>query len=183
MKLLTVLLLLFLGACAGQPSKTNYYLLRSYSAVESRQQSTDNPIVLKSVTVASYLDQPGIVLETTRGQIHQARNHLWAEPLRVSLPRFLANETSAALKADIVLDAAPGELNQRQVTVTIDQLHGTADGSAVLLAYWEVTGNNSSQRYQFTESQPLNTDGYNALVGAEKQLLGKLAAAIARSLQ
>jgi uncharacterized lipoprotein YmbA len=122
------------------------------------------------------------VLETENGTLHRARQHLWAEPLRTSLLRFMANEVGAALQAPVAVGTMPQPLPQ--ISIRIDQLHGSKDGTAVLVAYWEYTPLEGAARsYRFARQQALSGDGYAALVAAEKSLLTQLAVTIAAVLE
>ncbi|MCX2982665.1 membrane integrity-associated transporter subunit PqiC [Halieaceae bacterium IMCC14734] len=180
-----LLLSLLIAGCSSQPvTAPEIYLLRSAAAQAPQATALAPPQVgLAAVTVADYLDQPGLVLETDSGTLHRARQHLWAEPLRTSLLRFMANEVGTALQAPV----AVGALVQQelpQISIRIDQLHGSNDGAAVLVAYWEYAAvDGAIQSYRFTRQQALADDGYAALVAAEKSLLIQLAEAIAAALE
>lgn len=186
MKKPLILSVLLISGCASQPpQELTKYLLRTDGPAHSRQLTQQARIGLAGVNVATYIDQPGLVLETESGQIRAARYHQWAEPLRVSLRRFLGAEISSAIGQDIQADLLNVDDWTYRLDVNIDQLHGTADGGAVLVAYWVVTNlveSGTRSRYQFADSQALNNDGYDALASAEKTLLRRLARAIADSL-
>jgi uncharacterized lipoprotein YmbA len=180
--LLILAVAIVLTACSTQPISRTTYLLRSDQALETRPLQRADAVCLGEVTVASYLDQPGLVLEQASGTVHIAQYHQWAEPLRVSLRQFLSTEISVALGADVALSriaATPA----RRIDVTIDKLHGDAQGNAVLVAYWSVNDADSTAEYQFVQSAPLEGAGYVALVAAEKQLLQALAQSIAQGIQ
>ena len=181
MKYLLILPLVFLAACSSQPPQQHSYLLRSSVDLDSRQLSAEPTIGLGTVQVANYIDQPGIVLETASGQVHAAQQHLWAEPLRASLRGFLVTEISAALEQDIS-GSARATTVEKKINVQIDQFHGTPNGSASLVAYWQIVEGSQSRNYQFSEQQTLSTDGYDALVQAQTALLSSLSAAISQSL-
>mgnify|MGYP001954521264 CR=1 FL=1 len=122
------------------------------------------------------------VQETADGQIRPARNHLWAEPVQEGVRAFLAAEISAAYGRDILpLDPlAKGNI----IRVRIDQLHGTLDGHAKLVAYWSLTeGDQTLVAEQFADTLPIGSDGYAALAEAQKSLLGDLARNIAAQLK
>ena len=129
MRIILLLSVLLVG-CSSQPIATpQVYLLRSGIAQEPQAVALAPPqLGLAAVTVADYLDQPGLVLETESGTLHRARQHLWAEPLRTSLLRFMANELGAALQAPVAVGTMPQQLPQ--VSIRIDQLHGSNDGAA-----------------------------------------------------
>ena len=179
---LIILVALLVSGCSSQTVETtNYYLLRSDVKMESGTESASS-IVLGRVEVATYIDQPGLVLGNSGTQIHVARHHQWAEPLRVSLRRFLALEISSMLNAPVAV--AGDKKNATTVNVTVDQLHGNSQGEAILIAFWEViTADGSSEMYRFSDSGRLTRDGYEALVVAEQALLQSLSQQIAQSLQ
>ncbi|MFQ3226005.1 MAG: putative lipoprotein YmbA [Lentimonas sp.] len=173
---------LLISACSTQPISRSTYLLRSDRGLETRAMQATSDLFLGEVMVASYVDQPGLVLEQEAGQIHTAQYHQWAEPLRVSLRQFFNTEISAGLGADLALSRI-GQEHARRVDVKIDQLHGDADGNAVLVAYWSLTQDGKTTEYQYTRRLPLPEAGYEALVAAEKRLLVDFAQSIARDLK
>ena len=182
MKCVSIALLLLLAACSSQPVDTHYYLLRGDHLPESRSLTASGDYALGNVDIAGYIDQPGIALETGGGQIRPALHHQWAEPLHQSARSFLQREISTLLGEDVFpvrMSAAETVLDIR-----IDQLHGTDDGKAVLLAYWWLRrGDEILKPHQFGKSLALKSDGYAALVEAEKALLNSLARQIADTLK
>ena len=179
---LIVLTALLVSGCGSQTVETpNIYLLRSNVDIDSGKESVSG-IVLGRVEVATYIDQPGLVLDKGGAQIHVARHHEWAEPLRLSLRRFLALEISSLLNAPIAVSG--DRENATTINVTVDQLHGNNKGEAVLVAYWEiVTTEGDRNRFRFSDTGRLEQDGYEALVLAEQSLLQKLSQEIAQSLK
>ena len=179
---LIVLALVALAACSTQPAEpTRYYLLRTPVAVTSGQQEFAPAYALGRVEVAAYIDQPGLVQETSGGEIHIARNHQWAEPLRVALRRFLAVGIGAEAGQPVALMATSPEA--ARVDVTIDQLHGNNRGEAVLVAFWEVSSSAGTvTSHQFSERRDLSRDGFTALVEAEEALLQDLTRRIGKTL-
>lgn len=170
-----------LAACSSQPQQTANYLLRADIPATSGKQLAASTVAFNAIRVATYIEQPGLVLATGDGRIHAARNHQWAEPLQVSLRRFLANEVSAASGMDVSATVLPTTASR--INLTVDQLHGDGQGAALLVAYWEVETGAQVSSYQFAQSQTLASDGYDALVRAEEELLRQLAAAIAASIK
>lgn len=172
----------FLVACSGTPVQTQYYLLRSDIEQHSRDLEPSKTFAMGRIVIAPYIEQPGIVLETANGEVRPAMHHQWAEPMQQGLQQFLRIEVSAAVGEDIF----PSELSEGDLLfeVRIDQLHGTAEGDARLVAYWLITRKGEIlSSYQFSESAPLQADGYAALAKAQKGLLSDLAKQIAESLE
>jgi uncharacterized lipoprotein YmbA len=119
MRILIVLAISLLAACASAPPEHSTYLLRSDKGTESKQLSFDSGAYLGGLTLADYIDQPGLVLDQGEGKIHAARHHEWAEPLRVSLRQFLSAEISAQLGRDVPPYKPAGKADQR-LDVSID---------------------------------------------------------------
>lgn len=181
MKLATLLLVVLLIGCAGQPIEPSYYLVRSGHDLESRELNPSKDFSMGNVVIASYIDQPGLILETKDGKIHAAQHHLWAEPVYEAVRNQLMVEISRAKGEDIL----PADLGKTPVIIDIriDQLHGTNRGTARLVAYWWLRRDGTLlTAHQFAEEQALTTDGYKALAGAEQTLLSELAKEIAATL-
>ncbi len=180
MRIIVLTLTVLLAACGSQPQQTSTYLLRSQVGATPGAQVMDSGIALGNIRVANYIDQPGLVLATGDGTISAARNHVWAEPLQVSLRRYLATQTSDASGREIAATASA--TTTVTIDVNVDQLHGNGSGAAILVAYWDVRSEGSSKSFRFSEQQALAGDGYDALVRAQESLLRRLAEAMAGSL-
>jgi uncharacterized lipoprotein YmbA len=178
----SIVLILFITACSSAPVETQYYLLRQEKAPQTRALVASEDFALGKVEIATYIDQPGMVLEVGPGQIHPALHHQWAEPMRQGVRYFLQREISAALGKDLF----PKALSDADtiIEIRVDQLHGTSDGQAVILAYWWLKKDGQIKSpHQFGETSPLARDGYEALAKAERALLRGLAASIAKTLK
>jgi uncharacterized protein len=181
MKVAGFLLLALLAGCASQTIPPTYYLLRSDQDLQSSALTTSKRYSLGSVEIAAYIDQPGLVLATGTDEMRAASQHLWAEPVYDGVRNFLATEIAQASGQQLL----PTKLNRdaTAVNIRIDQLHGTSDGQAQIVAYWWlVRGDEVASLNRFAESRTLSASGYSALVDAEKQLLAELAQRIAASL-
>ena len=183
MKIATsILMLVMLSACSGTPTETHYYLLRDNAVAQSRPLALSTAYAMGSVTISSYLDRPGLILETNDGEVRPALKHQWAEPVQESIDNFLRTQISLSLGEDIFpVDVSPAP---SQLEIKINQLHGTRNGEAMIVAYWWVRNEDKViSAHQFSETKSLNTDGYGALVEAERSLLVALAESIAAKLK
>ena len=181
MKYTYLLILALLAGCAGQPTEPSSYLLRSSHELQTRTLEPSTEFSMGTVEVASYIDQPGLVLETDNGEMHHARNNLWAEPVYEGVRNFLVISISHLSNMDLL----PHKLAQTSIVldIYIDQLHGTREGSAKLAALWWLrSGDQLVSAHQFSEEKSLESAGYPALVKAEEALLEDLARAIANTL-
>ena len=177
-----LLLLTLLVGCSSTTIDTQYYLLRQQHVFESRELKPSPDFSLGSVDIASYIDQPGLMLEVGNGQVRPAQYHQWAEPLHNSVRVFLQREISLQLGTDVFPAAySPASTS---IEIRVDQLHGTNDGKALLLAYWWTIQDGEIQSiFQYTETETLTADGYAALANAEEVLLSGFAKSIADTLQ
>ena len=71
----SILLLMLLAACSSAPVDTHYYLLRQDDAAQTRKLVASERFALGNVVIASYIDQPGLMLEVGYGQIRPALHH------------------------------------------------------------------------------------------------------------
>ena len=185
MKFLVLLAIAVVAGCTSSVPTLNQYLLRSDASSQYTVEKQSAVVGFGSVVVASYIDGLGLVLESNEGEVRAARDHQWAEPLRDSLRVFMAQEISTNA-GQVIRAYSIGENDwQRRIDLRIDQLHGTANGKAKLVAYWQVFDTDKRtviSENGFSETESLRADGYEALVAAEKALLIRLAAKMAASL-
>lgn len=180
-RLVFVLLVMLVTGCASQPAEPTYYLLRSDQPLPSGALRASTTFALGSVEIAPYLDQAGLVMETTGGQMRPASHHLWAEPIFDGVRNLLTTEIAQAGGQELL----PAKLSAADtvVNIRIDQLHGTLDGKALIVAYWWLVRDDKVLALnRFSQSQALSASGYQPLVEAEKLLLAQLARSIAEQL-
>lgn len=176
-----IFLLVLVAGCAGQPAEPDRYLLRSGEPLQTRELVPSEQFSIGRLEIAAYIDQPGLVLETADGEIHAARGHLWAEPVYEGVRRHLSVDIAQAHGEHILSNSLMS--TPVVIDIRIDQLHGTRQGTARLVAYWWLRRNGEIvSAHQFAEEVQLTEDGYRALVSAEESLLAQLAKAIANSL-
>jgi uncharacterized lipoprotein YmbA len=181
MRIATLLIALMLAACSGQPVQTQYYLLRTDAAQSSRDLKPSQDFAMGEVIIAAYIDQPGLVLETRRGEIRPAVYHQWAEPMYQGVRNLLIIEISQALGEDVL--PARARTGETIVDIRVDQLHGTEDGDALLVAYWWLRRDGKvMDSFQFAERQSLSRDGYGALADAQQSLMVRLSRRIAETM-
>ena len=183
-----LLLVLSVAACVSAPPERTQYLLRydMASAVPAASPASGKlKVGLGSVSVAAYLTQPGLALETAPNQLRSAQNHLWAEPLAEGLTLYLRAAIAARLGEEVGLQTGSAPGSMQRVDVFVEQLHGTMSGNAVLVASFQIQSGEDAapQEFRLARSVPLESEGYDALVDAEMKLADQLAAAIAAALR
>jgi len=190
MKYLALIAILLAVGCSSTPAPSlQQYLLRADSPVKHTSQGYQQVVTsisLGKVAVASYIDGLGLVLEKADGQVHIARDHQWAEPLRLSLRSFLSNRISAELGQPVRAYGYGSKALSKRIDIRIDELHGTKNGEAKLVAFWAIIDPVKQQvisEHSFYDTEALTRDGYGALVEAEKVLLSRFASNISTTLR
>ena len=115
-----LLLVLWVAACVSAPPERTQYLLRydTAPAVPAASPASGKlKVGLGSVSVAAYLTQPGLALETAPNQLRSAQNHLWAEPLAAGLTLYLRAAIAARLGEAVGLQtgSAPGSMEEEVI--------------------------------------------------------------------
>lgn len=178
--LLSVILLL--AGCAGSRS---FYVLTADGPAPSGGGAG---IGVGPVSLAEYIDRPNLVLAQGENQLGIADGHRWAGDLSASISRVTAANLGRRLNTGNVRTYPwQGDEGIRyQVTLDIRQFHGAADGHAVIEAGWRaysLPDRKLKASRTFTDREPLGSDGYQALVAAQSELLSRLADDIANGLK
>ena len=186
MRRLTLSLVLCLAACATAPPERSYYLLRA--EVPGTLASAENGVLLGvgTVSIAPYLDRSGIVVQVDDHRVREARYHLWAEPLDQGIRSYLSDRIAALLGRALNNGSNLVDQWDYRLDVAIEDLHGTLNGEARLVARWSLIDTAqdklvASQRLVRTKRQAL--DGYPGLVEVQAALLDELATEIAAAIR
>ncbi|GAA5175077.1 PqiC family protein [Modicisalibacter zincidurans] len=178
-----------LAGCAGSPTTERYTLPApmndAVSGVGPSDAATpDYSLVIDRVSVAGYLDNPGIVLQPDAIRLRQASSHQWAEALDQQLGRGLRQRLAAELPdTRILVEGDPPEALHLQVNV--EQFQGHYQGVGMASGYWQLRAANGDLLLErnFSASTPLAKDGYPALVRALGASWDKVAANFAAQIR
>lgn len=181
-----MLTLLLLG-CAGRGIDTVRYTLPDDESPPPVVGDVDATVWLAPLSLTSYLDAPGIVMQLNEIRIHQARHHLWAAPLDTQLMRQLREQLSAALpRAEILRRGQPARAaaSALHVELRVERFQGRDDGMAVVGGDWRIRDaqDRTLSRQSFLIERPLQNDGYSALVRALGTAWATLGERLARAL-
>ena len=150
---LLITLMAWLSACSQTPpAPAPDYLLPGAS------HSGHSPLQIR-VTLASYLDQGGIVLQLSDTELHVARQHRWAEPLGSQLQRALA----ATLASQTTLP------EQGKLDLQLSRFQGVQSDEGVMAMIsgtWQFTSEEQNRQGHIDWQGPINGEGYAALVEA-----------------
>lgn len=157
-----------MAGCAAQSTPANRFTLPEVESPPSSAVSVSSrQLAVSPVEVASYLDQEGIVMQTSDIELNAANQNLWAEELGHQLTRQLRQSLSAELPGTTVVSAAQGGAGAQRLSLSVDQFQGRYDGRALASGEWQLhDGNRLVMQRHFEVTRPLDDDGYPALVRA-----------------
>ena len=140
------------------------------------------------ITLAEYIDRTNLVIAQGPNELAVAEDHRWAGDLSSSIARVTATNLGRRLGTGNVRTYPwQGDGGLRwQVTIDVRQLHAGNDGYAVIEAGWRaysLPGRQVAAARTFVDREPLESDGYPALVAAQSRLLARLADDIAAGLK
>lgn len=181
---LTASLMLMVTGCTltwkSPPPK--FYILPGTPAV-TRAFVIQETVGLAPISLPRYLDRPQIVTVEEGGRVHLAEFHRWAEPLTAGFSRALAEGLTARLpgKAIVLLPATlPVE---RTVEIQVQDFR-VEPGRCVLTVAWRLRRGNEVLSWQRqTVENPVQGEGYPAIVAAMGQTVDRLADRIASELK
>lgn len=182
-RLFSLLGVILLSACATG-SKSFYVLTADGPAPNGGGQS----IGVGPISLAEYIDRSNLVIAQSPNELVVSDQHRWAGDLSAAIARVTAANLGRRLHTGNVRTYPwrnDSEINY-QVTLDIRQLHGGADGYAVIEAGWRayaLPDRKLKASRTFVDREALAGDGYPALVAAQSRLLSRLAADIAGALK
>lgn len=131
----------------GQPSLPDYLLPSAGTTAQCG--------LTVQLSLAGYLDQGGIIYQTSASEYRAARHHRWAESLAMQLQRSLTAE------------ACQQGIDTGTLRVTVSRFHAQTmnqQDNAVLTASWHYRQGADNRYGQTTTAAPLSESGYDHLV-------------------
>lgn len=188
-KIIIACLILSLYACGSKPPpETQYFVLTpTASTVSTSDIDAKNSVVLESIRLAEFLDQPGIVLQTDTHQIKVAHYHRWAEPLKRNMHRYIMETLNNKFPGHIVQsDINLNEIaTEQSLQIIVNQFNGTTEGTAIFSGGWilsDVKTKTILKNETFHYEATLVNDGYAELVNQLATLLEQLCSEISQSI-
>lgn len=167
-KILLMVGAILLTGCSSSVVETHYYQLAtniySINKEGNQERIIDKSIWISQVNVADFLNQQGIVYQTSRVEYSVANSNLWLTALSDQIRSTLMHDLSIMLPDYLVTNEVKSN-STKKVALKIDSFHGTYAGNAVVAGQWIVTERDGDTRVKnFSCSKPLTKNGYPALV-------------------
>ena len=190
MKTLTFFLaLLMVAGCARSPEKS-YYTLREpdQRAGSGRSVTPSYTIAIEALTVPESVDRNKMVTRDAQGtRMEISDTARWVEPLTAEIGLKLADDLQKLLPG--VLVSTPGQATtplKPEVSIAMDirRFDGTLGQGVDVEAVWSCRKKGDATTVQSLSSVHENVEGIDhaALANAYSRALGRISAAIAKSL-
>ena len=178
-----------LGGCLGGTSApTKFYTLAPVATPLSGTMAMPGlSLGIGPVTIPAYLDRPQIVTRQGPEELSLAEFDHWAEPLKVGVPRVLADNLAALLGTDRVslFPWAKAPAGQVQVVVDLTCFEGALGKEVALSARWRLLGSDGREVVvrQAAITEATGGAGYDVLVVAMSRALGTLSRDVAAAVR
>lgn len=175
MKIKSPLLLFFvllLSSCSSAPKQnTQYYLLHNHSKL-SPNNNVINKAIKVEITIPAYLHQPNLVIKLSKHNLHFAKNHQWAEPLKHGFYKSLISDISkTGIYTPLTTDIST---SIPSLNVAIEHFHITENSMVILNGQYWFDDDVASSLKRFNLQLPLEQDGYEHAVAQLRNLITQL---------
>jgi len=135
-RLIAVLALLALSACASSPP-THFYALDPVAAGGSPREVAGSPVKIDAVHIPPALDRSSMVRGASGNQLDISSQDRWAGDLGEMIRRVLTQDLAQRLPSGMVIaPESPAPANTRGLVVDILTFQPQASGEVVLDADW-----------------------------------------------
>lgn len=182
-------LLMFTGCVGGTSKPSDFYLLKALPEIETTElKQTGISLEIGPITMPAYLDRTQIATIGNDHRLNMNQFHRWAEPLKESFNRILADNLAFLLKTvnvyeyphrrDVSIDF--------QVEIAVSRFSADKNGKAILAVYWSLIGSDektviSRKRSSITAQAKSKT--IEAIVAAQNRTIEELSREIAGEIK
>lgn len=184
--LAVVLMAGLLGGCGSSPT-ARFYTLKPDATLTGAGDSMPLHVVVNPVTIPDLVDRPQIVTRVAGNQVSLDEFARWAEPLKGDIARVIAADLGALLGSErtSVFDtgsAVPPAWRVRVDVLRFDSMPGDA---VTVEAQWTVWPPKKSVPVtgRSLEHEPVQGQGYDALVAAHDRALAAVSRDIASAIR
>jgi len=173
-----VLYVCFLAGCAHLPEEMTYVLPNPQAG--STIHANVPRVVVKSIQLANYLDQGGLVIKTGDVQLVVTQQHRWAEPLDAGIERYLNRKLSTGSETS---NQAPGSI--LNLTLVLDAFESQGFEHVIASGHWILSSSDSSQtmlQSAFHYEIPIHPQNYPGIIHGMSALLDRISENIGSSL-
>jgi uncharacterized lipoprotein YmbA len=177
-----------LAACLSAPKERFYTLSAAEPAKRPAAAGAGYWVAVGPVTLPELVDRPQLVIRVGPQRVAILEEHRWAEPLKSAIPQLVAHELAARLGGaqTSVYHASAAQAADYRVLIDI-QLFEARPGEEVRVeALWQIRGRKKggdAPRGRTVAREPVEGEGYEAIVAAQERALATLSLEIAAALR
>jgi uncharacterized lipoprotein YmbA len=183
--LVTCLSLAILAGCGVTPP-ARYYILTPVE--DSDAKPVAGPALgIGPVAFPAYLDRPEIAHRSGNNQLHFAESDRWAEPLKTTFSRILAENLAVILPTDQI-SIYPWSRTTRvdyQISLDVTRFDADASGTVVLMVSWDISRPDNGtvlSRHKHSYTGAAGGMLYPAIVAAQSRAVERLAQDIVKAI-
>lgn len=176
-----------LCSCINTPLPDYYVLTPQQKGIQVAAELSSLALGVGPVTIPETINRPNIVTPLDSNQLEVAEYHRWSEPLIDNISRVLITNIADRLGVN-KLYAYPWLSNDidYQVKVDVLQMTGSPDTNVYLQVRWQLLSGDKPRQLletRITEyRQPVQGDGYSAMVAAYSRAVSSLSDDISKAL-
>ena len=184
-------ILIFLGGCGTSPP-SKFYMLNSLPIPPEKTKLNDNQnritIEINLNDIPAYLSNPQMVTRVSSNKLKLDEFHRWAETIRDSFPKILADNLTSLLPTEkFIIFAQKGIFStDYQIILNVNQFDGATGETVSLIAQWGIF-DRKNEKILLTQNSDINVktkgDDFEALVAAQSTALEILSRQISSAIE
>lgn len=184
-----VLLLALAGGLAGCGSSpiARFYTLKPDATLTSASDAVPLHVVVNPVTIPDLVDRPQIVTQGAGNQVSLDEFARWGEPLKGDIARVIAADLGVLLGSQrvSVFDTGPDFSSAWHVRVDVMRFDSMPGDAVTVDAQWTVWPPKQSSPVtgHSLEHEPVQGQGYDAVVAAHDRALAAVSRDIASAIR
>jgi uncharacterized protein len=174
-----------LGGCGSTPN-SSFYTLSPDATLASTDAPASVHVVISPVTVPDLVDRPQIVTRVADNQVAINEFARWAGPLKSDIARVIAADIGELLGSERVsVFDSPGATPAWRVRVDVMRFESVPGDAVTIEALWAVLppGKSTSVMGRSLEHEPVEGQGYEALIAAHDRALAAVSRDIASAIR
>ena len=188
---LFAVILIFLAGC-GTTAPSKFYMLSSLPLSSGKLQVNNNQnrisIEIDLNEIPAYLNKPQMIVRINSNEIKLEEYHRWAETVKDSFPKIIANNLISLLSTEKFLVFAQNRIvfSDYQIIFNVNRFDGTPGKTVSLITQW-VIFDHKKEKIILTQHSDINVktegDGFDKLAAAQSKALEILSRQISSAIE